>query len=111
MKQCYNEIMKSQVKTIGAGGQIYLGKEFAGQHVLVTQIDKGVWSIKTADVIPHDEKWMHIPENAARIDEGLRQLEATPFKVTTEQEMEALFAKALKLAEQREKIKAKNQRS
>ncbi len=111
MKQCYNETMKSQVKTIGAGGQIYLGKEYAGQHVLVTQIDKGVWRIKTADVIPHDEKWMHTPENIARIDAGLKRLEATPFKVTTEEEMEALFSKALKLAEKREKNKTKTQQS
>jgi putative transposon-encoded protein len=111
MKQCYNEIMKSQVKTIGAGGQIYLGKEFAGQHVLVTQIDKGVWSIKTADVIPHDEKWMHTPENIAKIDEGLKRLEMTPARATTPEEMEALFAKAFALAEEREQAKAKNSRS
>jgi RNA-binding protein YlmH len=103
--------MKSQVKTIGAGGQIYLGKEYAGQHVLVTQIDKGVWRIKTADVIPHDEKWMHTPENAARIDEGLKQLEDTPVRVTTAAEMEALFEKAMKLAEEREQNKPKSRRS
>lgn len=111
MKQCYNEIMKSQVKTIGAGGQIYLGKEFAGQHVLVTQIDKGVWRIKTADVIPHDERWMHTPENAARIEAGLKRLEATPIRVTTDEEMEALFAKAMKLAEEREQKKTKSRNS
>jgi hypothetical protein len=100
--------MKSQVKTIGAGGQIYLGKEYAGQHVLVTQIDKGVWRIKTADVIPHDERWMHTPENIAKIDAGLKELENTPTRVTTDEEMEALFAKAFALAEEREQAKEKN---
>jgi hypothetical protein len=103
--------MKSQVKTIGAGGQIYLGKEFAGQHVLVTQTEPGVWRIKTASVIPHDELWMHTPENAARIDEGLKQLERTPTQVTSAQEMEELFAKALKNAEKLERTKVKSQRS
>lgn len=103
--------MKSQVKTIGAGGQIYLGKEYAGQHVLVTQIDKGVWRIKTADVIPHDEKWMHTPENIAKIDEGLKELENTPFQATTEGEMEALFVKALALAEEREQNEVKSSHS
>jgi putative transposon-encoded protein len=107
LKQWYNETMKSQVKTIGAGGQIYLGKEFAGQHVLVTQTEPGVWRIKTASVIPHDELWMHIPENAARIDEGLKQLESTPTRVTSPNEMEALFNKALKNSEKQLRSKSK----
>jgi putative transposon-encoded protein len=107
LKQCYNETMKSQVKTIGAGGQIYLGKEFAGQHVLVTQTEPGVWRIKTASVIPHDELWMHTPENAARIDEGLKQLESTPTRVTSPNEMEALFNKALKNSEKQLRSKSK----
>jgi hypothetical protein len=102
--------MKSQVKTIGAGGQIYLGKEFAGQHVLVTQTEPGVWRIKTASVIPHDELWMHAPANAARIDEGLKQLESTPTRVTSIVEMEALFSKAFKNTEKRERAKSKSQR-
>ncbi len=111
LKHCYNETMKSQVKTVGAGGQIYLGKEFAGQHVLVTQTEPGVWRIKTASVIPHDELWMHTPQNAARIDEGLKQLESTATRVTTAEEMETLFDKALKNTEKRKRGKSKVQRS
>jgi hypothetical protein len=94
--------MKSQVKTIGAGGQIYLGKEFAGQHVLVTQTEPGVWQIKTADVIPHNERFWHRPEVDARVQRALAEAAQYPTKVTSEEEMEALFARALEQAEKRE---------
>ena len=47
------------VKTIGTNGQISLGKEFAGQQVLVEAPEAGVWLIRTADVIPHNERWLH----------------------------------------------------
>ena len=92
--------MKSQVKTIGAGGQIYLGKEFAGQHVLVTQTEVGVWQVKTADVIPHDERFWYRPEVETRIDRGLAELARMPVKATTNEEIEVLFAKALQNADQ-----------
>jgi hypothetical protein len=92
---CYNETMKHAIKTIGAGGQIYLGKEFAGQHVVVTEERKGVWVIKTADVIPHDEAWVHTPENKAKLDRALEWVSRNPSKVTTAEEAEELFQKAL----------------
>jgi CTP synthase (UTP-ammonia lyase) len=87
--------MKQEIKTIGTGGQIYLGKEYAGQHVVITKERKGVWVIKTADVIPHDEAWIHTPENKAKLDKALEWISETPFKGTTSQEAEELFQKAL----------------
>jgi CTP synthase (UTP-ammonia lyase) len=63
--------MKQEVKTLGEGGQLYLGEEFAGQHIVITQERKGVWIVKTAKVIPHDEAWIHTPENKAKLDEAL----------------------------------------
>ena len=45
------------VKSIGASGQISLGKEFAGRQVLVESPAKGVWIIRTATIIPDHEKW------------------------------------------------------
>ena len=50
------------VKVIGSNGQISLGKEFAGQQVLVEQQEAGVWLIRTAEVIPHNELWLHQPK-------------------------------------------------
>lgn len=50
------------VKTVGASGQISLGKEYAGQNVLIDKIEEGVWVIKTGEFIPHSERWLHQPE-------------------------------------------------
>ena len=47
------------VKVIGANGQISLGKQFAGRHVLVEEQEAGVWLIRTATVIPDNERWLH----------------------------------------------------
>ena len=47
------------VKSIGASGQISLGKEFAGRQVLVDSPAKGVWIIRTAAIIPDNETWLH----------------------------------------------------
>ena len=47
------------VKSIGASGQISLGKEFAGRQVLIESPAKGVWIIQTAIIAPrscrHDD--------------------------------------------------------
>jgi len=53
-----------EVKTIGSSGQISLGKEFAGRHVLVDEIERGVWVVKLGDFVPDTERWLH--ESPAR---------------------------------------------
>lgn len=53
------------VKVIGANGQISLGKQFAGCPVLVEEREPGVWVIRTATVIPDNERWLHEPSAAA----------------------------------------------
>lgn len=53
------------VKVIGANGQISLGKQFAGRQVLVEEQEAGVWLIRTATVIPDNERWLHEPMVAA----------------------------------------------
>ena len=45
------------VKSIGASGQISLGKEFAGRQVLIESPAKGVWIIRTATITPDHEPW------------------------------------------------------
>ncbi len=44
------------VKVVGANGQISLGKQFAGRQVLVEEKEAGVWLIRTATVIPDNER-------------------------------------------------------
>lgn len=53
------------VKVIGANGQISLGKQFAGRQVLVEEQAPGVWLVRTATVIPDNERWLHEPRAAA----------------------------------------------
>jgi len=67
--------MQSQIKTIGASGQISIGKEYAGRHVIVEEIEKGVWLIKTASIIPDSEMWMHEEPAKTKIDRALKWAE------------------------------------
>ena len=75
--------VKSSVKVIGSNGQISLGKEFAGRQVLVTESEPGVWSIRTARVIPDNEMWLHEANNKERLLEALQlALETDPSETT-----------------------------
>ncbi len=47
------------VKVIGANGQISLGKQFAGRQVVVEEQEPGVWLVRTATVVPDNERWLH----------------------------------------------------
>jgi hypothetical protein len=49
----------SMVKVVGANGQISLGKQYAGRQVLVEEREPGVWIVRTAMVIPDNERWLH----------------------------------------------------
>ena len=46
---------------MGSSGQISHSKEHGGRPVLVETPEPGVWVIRTATVIPDNEKWMHTP--------------------------------------------------
>jgi len=61
----------TEIKTIGMSGQISLGKEHAGRTVTVEEVQHGVWVIKTAQVIPDSEMWLHTPEVKASLDRAL----------------------------------------
>jgi hypothetical protein len=63
---------KTSVKVIGANGQISLGKDYAGRQVLVEEREPGVWFVRTAIVIPENERWLHEPEAAASLQSALR---------------------------------------
>ena len=64
-------ISSSSVKVIGANGQISLGKQFAGRQVLVEEPEPGVWLVRTATVIPDNERWLHQPKAAGDLDKAL----------------------------------------
>ena len=49
--------MPVEIKSIGSSGQISLGKQYAGRTITGDQVAEGVWTIKTAQVIPDDELW------------------------------------------------------
>nr|MBP6326688.1 hypothetical protein [Dokdonella sp.] len=53
------------VKLVGANGQISLGKQYAGRQVLLEEQEPGVWLVRTATVIPDNERWLHTPQAAA----------------------------------------------
>jgi len=59
------------VKMIGANGQISLGKQFAGRQVLVEEREPGVWLVRTASVIPDNERWLQQPQAAADLQAAL----------------------------------------
>ena len=59
------------VKVVGANGQISLGKQFAGRQVLVEEKEAGVWLIRTATVIPDNERWLHETQAASDLARSL----------------------------------------
>jgi hypothetical protein len=64
------------VKVVGANGQISIGKQFAGRQVLVEEREPGVWMVRTATVIPDNERWLHEPQAAADLRSALAWAEA-----------------------------------
>ena len=63
--------MPVEIKTIGGSGQISLGKEHAGRTVIVEEVERGVWTIRTAQVIPDNERWLHKAEVRESLDRAL----------------------------------------
>ena len=59
------------VKVVGSNGQISLGKQFAGRQVLVEEREPGVWLVRTATVIPDNERWLHEPSAAADLQRAM----------------------------------------
>ncbi len=75
------------IKTIGSSGEIKLGRQFAGQKVVVDQVGTGFWMIKVGEFIPANGRWLREPEVMASIDRGLRWIAENP---PVETDLEAL---------------------
>ena len=59
------------IKLVGSNGQISLGKQYAGRHVLVEESEPGVWIVRTATVIPDNEFWLHEPAAEAALQAAM----------------------------------------
>ncbi|WP_224742611.1 hypothetical protein [Stutzerimonas kunmingensis] len=59
------------VKVVGTNGEISLDKRFAGRHVLVEEHEPGVWIVRTATVIPDNERWLHEPQATADLQAAI----------------------------------------
>ena len=81
---------RQSVKVIGANGQISIGKEYAGRSVLVEETEPGVWSVRTASVIPDNERWLHSPQTALDLQNALAWSQAHPPAATPD--VDALMA-------------------
>ena len=70
------------VKTVGRSGQIALGKAYAGRHVLVDELEPGVWLVKLGEFVPDSERWLHAPDAKADLDEAIAWAESHPAAAT-----------------------------
>ncbi len=92
MPSCYNVIMSIGggnviLKTIGQSGQLSIGKEYAGRHVIVDELEPGTWLIKTGEFIPDNEGWMWDPPTAAKIERAVKWAETNS---SSETDLDAL---------------------
>jgi len=69
--------MQAEIQTIGSSGPISLGKEHAGRTVIVEQVERGVWIVRTAQVIPDNERWLHTPQAVSDLDKALELSDRT----------------------------------
>ena len=71
-------ISQPSVKVVGANGQLSLGKRFAGRQVLVEEREPGVWLVRTATVVPDNERWLHEAPNATDLQSARAWAQANP---------------------------------
>jgi len=77
------------VKSIGSSGQISLGKEHAGRKVLVETPEPGVWVIRTATIIPDNERWIHETATKKDLAKALAWAQKTPAKALDPNKLKA----------------------
>ena len=80
------------IKTIGKSGQVSLGKKFAGQQVLVDEIESGVWILKVGRFIPQNEHWLYDPVNKADLDQAIDWAEKHPPRASDLDDLEGWTA-------------------
>lgn len=86
--KCFMPYYGMVIKQVGASGQVSLGKEYAGRTVVIDSPEQGVWVIRTAQVIPDNEVWIHEEGVVSRVKAGLAWAAATPAVETDLDEFE-----------------------
>jgi hypothetical protein len=81
--------MPFELRTVGAGGEIPLGKRHAGRTVAVEEIESGVWIVKATHAIPDNELWLHEPSVPRKLDRAIEWAENNPPRETNLEELEA----------------------
>lgn len=76
------------IKTVGSSGQIALGKQYAGRHIMMEELEPGVWILKVGEFIPDNERWLHEPEVKEKLDKALAWAERNPPRETDLKELE-----------------------
>ena len=76
------------IKKVGSSGQISLGKKFAGQTVIISELDTGVWLIKLGRFVPDNEKWLHAPDVQNTLDKAIDWAKKNPPAETDIRELE-----------------------
>jgi hypothetical protein len=83
----------SAVKVVGSNGQISLGKQFAGRQVVVQEQEPGVWLVRTATVIPDNERWLHESQAAADLQRAMTWSASRPAQdIDTEAQLNELLS-------------------
>ena len=77
------------IKTVGSSGQISLGKKFAGQTIMLDEIQAGVLIIKLGRFIPDNEKWLNAPNVQAELNEAIAWAEENPPQDTNFEKLES----------------------
>jgi hypothetical protein len=85
--------MAIEVKTIGSSGQISFGKQHAGRTVTVEEIEKGVWLVKAARVIPENELWLHSAPARRTLDRAVARAAENPTRSSDLNKLEAKLKK------------------
>jgi hypothetical protein len=80
----------STVKTVGANGQVSLGKSYAGKQIMIEEQEPGVLLIRTAKVIPNNEAWLHTVAVKITLDEAMKWAVSNPAKETDFSELEVI---------------------
>jgi hypothetical protein len=73
---------RKEIKMVGKNGQISIGKEFAGQLVMIEETSPNVFTLSLGQFIPLEETWLHKPKNLRKINKALEWASKTPPKVT-----------------------------
>ena len=70
-------VKASQVKVVGKSGQISLGKQFAGQQMLIEEVEPGEWRIRAAVVVPRGQAWLHTEAMQTRLAKSIDRVQRT----------------------------------